>query len=254
MSEENNKEHNKWWRYPRFFATMDGETAIITGKDYLHATSVLRMKAGDLAVVSCDGTDYLCKMTTDDHSSASFAVQDRQQNQAEPPFHVRLFQCCPKREKLEIITNQAVQLGISEIIPVISRRCVSRPDKPAQAKQRERCQKIAYEAAKQCGRGTVPQIGDFLMFHDAANSINADHLGIICYECGGLRLNEIFAANAHANVINVMIGSEGGFDPDEAAYAVSRGWRAASLGARILRCETAPVTALSIIMNLMGDI
>jgi 16S rRNA (uracil1498-N3)-methyltransferase len=246
---------NKWWRYPRFFAEVDdGKTAAISGKDYRHAVSVLRMKAGDLAVISSCGTDYLCRMTADDHSSAVFAVQDRQANRAEPPVNIRLFQCCPKRDKLDIVTNQAVQLGANEIIPVLSRRCISRPDKQAQAKMRERCEKISCEAAKQTGRGAIPKIAEFMSFEAAIGSINPEDLGIICYECGGRRLNEIIPPGFGKKTINLMIGSEGGFDPDEAAFAADHGWQTATLGARILRCETAPVTALSIIMNLIGDI
>lgn len=242
------------WRYPRFFTDNIGERAVVTGSDAVHIFQVLRMKAGELAVI-CDGegTDYLCRIISCDKNAVELEILDKQPNEAEPTVNVRLFQCVPKTDKLDFIVQKAVELGANTVIPVLSKRCVSRPDPKSAAKKRERYQKIADEAAKQCGRGIIPEIGEMISFSEAVKGFDKDNsLGIIFYECGGEALNSIFADNNKKN-IDIVIGSEGGFEEKEVELAVSRGFRIATLGKRILRCETAPVSALSVLMNLTGN-
>lgn len=242
------------WRYPRFFTEeITGKTAFLRGAEAKHCVRALRMRAGDFAVL-CDGrgTDFFCRVTGTDADEAVFEVLERRPNEAEPSVLVRLFQCCPKSDKMEFIVQKATELGVSEIIPVLSKRCVSRPGEADAEKKRERYQKIAYEASKQCGRGKIPRIFPMLSFRAAVESFSADQPGILFYECGGEPLGKILGGRT-PETVDLLIGSEGGFTPEEAAFAEERGIRIATLGKRILRCETAPVAAVSILMNLTGN-
>lgn len=242
------------WRYPRFFTDNIGERAVVTGSDAVHIFQVLRMKVGELAVI-CDGkgTDYLSRIAFCDKNAVELEILDKQLNEAEPTVSIRLFQCVPKSDKLDFIVQKAVELGANAVIPVLSKRCVSRPDRKSADKKRERYQKIADEAAKQCGRGIIPEIGEMISFSEAVKSFDRDSsLGIIFYECGGETLNGIIARNDKKN-IDIIIGSEGGFEEKEVELAVSCGFVTATLGKRILRCETAPISALSVLMNLTGN-
>ena len=239
------------WRYPRFFGENTGETALIAGTDAVHISRVLRMKEGDLAIV-CDGngTDCLCRIISAGESAAELAVLDRRPSEGEPTVAVRLFQCLPKSDKMDFIVQKAVELGACEVIPVISKRCVSRPDAKTAAKKRERWQRIAEEAAKQCGRGKIPTVGEMITFGEAVKA-HVDGAGILFYECGGERLNTLVSPETRS--IDVYIGSEGGFETTEAELAQNAGIRHATLGTRILRCETAPVAALAVLMNLTNN-
>jgi 16S rRNA (uracil1498-N3)-methyltransferase len=239
------------WRYPRFFVGANcvrpNEMIEITGDDLHHATKVLRMKAGDKAIF-CDGagTDYLCVYA----GAGKFEVLEKFANSAEPQIHLRLFQCAPKGDKLDFIVQKAVELGVSEIIPMVSKRCVSRPKPAAAMNKTARLQKIALEAAKQCGRGKVPRVHEFADFNSALELYKSGNLGIIFYECGGKKLGEIIKKTKN---IDIFIGSEGGFEAAEIEAARERGIIPATLGKRILRVETAPISAISILMNLIGE-
>ena len=209
------------------------------------------MRAGDLAIVcDCAGNDLLCRITSASEGAVELEILERKPSEGEPSVSVRLFQCMPKSDKMDFIVQKAVELGASEVIPVISKRCVSRPDDKSAAKKRERCQRIAEEAAKQCGRGKIPTVGEMISFEQAVKrSAESGAVGIFFYECGGVRLNDIPDIAATRN-IDVFIGSEGGFEPWEAELAQKSGLAAATLGTRILRCETAPVAALAVLMNI----
>lgn len=241
------------WRYPRFFTENIGRTAVITGADAAHISRVLRMKSGDLAIV-CDGkkTDCLCRIISADNSCVELEILDKRENEAEPSVYLRLFQCLPKGDKLDFIVQKAVELGASEVIPVVSKRCVSRPDPKSSAKKLERYRRIAEEAAKQCGRGILPVIGETISFGEAVRAVNPDGLGLIFYECGGESLTEL-TKDLRSGFIDVFIGSEGGFEEAEVEFALKAGIHAATLGKRILRCETAPIAAISVLMNLTGN-
>ncbi len=242
------------WRYPRFFTEEIGEKeAALRGGEAKHCAQVLRMKPGDLAVL-CDGAgrDALCRVCSAEAGCVAFEVLESQPNEAEADICVRLFQCCPKADKMEFIVQKAAELGACEVIPVLSARCVSRPDEKTAEKKLERWRKIAYEACKQCGRGKILQVRPMISFRQAAEEFQPDHPGILLYECGGKGLNELLK-HTLTGTIDLFVGSEGGFEPEEAALAAQHGIAAATLGKRILRCETAPIAALSILMNLTGN-
>lgn len=242
------------WRYPRFFTgEITEKTALLHGEQAKHCAKALRMRIGDLAVL-CDGngTDYFCRVSAADAEEVSFEVLESRPNKAEASVSLRLFQCCPKSDKMEFIVQKAVELGACEVIPVLSKRCVSRPSEADAEKKRERYQKIAFEASKQCGRGRVLKVCPMLSFREAAESFSGEHLGILLYECGGEPLGAVLGEGA-AGTIDLFVGSEGGFEAEEALFAKERGIRLATLGQRILRCETAPIAAISILMNLTGN-
>lgn len=241
------------WRYPRFFTeNISEELAVVSGEDVRHISSVLRMRAGDIAVL-CDGrgTDYLAELMTVSGTCCEFKILERSKNPAEPNIRVRLFQAMPKSDKMDFIVQKAVECGACEIIPIITKRCVSRPDEKSLAKKLPRWQKIAYEAAKQCGRGVVPTVGETVDFSRIKTLISSENTGIMFYECSQTPLCE--AVSEFKSNVDIVIGSEGGFEPSEAAELQGQGFACASLGKRILRCETAPIAALSILMNMTGN-
>ncbi len=240
------------WRYPRFFCDNIDEKIAITGDDAKHIFSVLRMKPGEKAII-CDkqGTDYLCSLDNADKNYALFSILDKRPNGAEPDIEVTLYQAVPKSDKLDFIVQKATELGAVAVVPFISKRCVSRPDSKSCDKKLERLNRITYEAAKQCGRGVIPAVKPFTDFKAAVDSLDNDTVGIIFYECDGRPLKEV---DTKAKKYAVFIGSEGGFEKSEVDYAISKGFFVAHLGERILRCETAPVAALAILMNITENL
>lgn len=243
------------WRYPRFFTEEIAEkAAFLRGAQAAHCVKALRMRKGDLAVL-CDGrgTDFFCRMSATGADEVAFEVLESRPNEAEASVSLRLFQCCPKSDKMEFIVQKAAELGACEVIPVLSKRCVSRPSGADAEKKRERYQKIAFEASKQCGRGRIMRVSPMLSFRGAVESFSAERLGILLYECGGEPIGTILGGRTEGT-IDLFIGSEGGFEPEEAALAEERGIRLATLGKRILRCETAPIAAISVLMNLTGNL
>lgn len=241
------------WRYPRFFTdNISDETAVISGEDVKHITSVLRMRRGSPAVL-CDGrhTDYLAELDEVSGDNCTFKVLEKSVNEAEPNIYLRLFQAMPKSDKMEFIVQKAVECGASEIIPIFTIRCVSRPDEKQMSKKLPRYQKIALEAAKQCGRGIIPTVKNAVEFTDLKNFISPENTGIMFYECSDVPLKN--AVSEFRKNVDIVIGSEGGFEPAEAEELQRLGFAAASLGKRILRCETAPIAAISILMNMTGN-
>lgn len=241
------------WRYPRFFTENISEnTAVLEGEDALHAAGALRMRTGDYAVL-CDGrkTDYLAELTENSPRRCTFKILEISSNQAEPNIHLRLFQAMPKSDKMEFIVQKAVECGAAEIVPFFSERCVSRPDAGKLEKKLVRYRRIAYEAAKQCGRGVIPTVGEAVEFSALKSLISAENTGILFYECACASLRE--AVTEFRESVDIVIGSEGGFEPREAEELQRLGLVSVSLGKRILRCETAPVAAISILMNMTGN-
>lgn len=224
----------------------------MSGEDVRHITSVLRMRSGDPAVL-CDGhgTDYLAELAASGDGCCEFKILESSANSAEPSIHLRLFQAMPKGDKMEFIVQKAVECGAAEIIPIFTKRCVSRPDEKQMRKKLPRYRKIALEAAKQCGRGIVPTVGGAVEFTELKRFISAENTGIMFYECSDVPLKS--AVGEFKKNVDIVIGSEGGFEPDEAEELQRLGFKAASLGKRILRCETAPIAAISILMNMTGN-
>lgn len=238
---------------PRFFTADIGEkTASITGEDARHIAKSLRMRLGE-ELILCDmnGCDYRCEISAISDGMVTLEVLEKKPCASEPKVRVSLFQALPKSDKLESIAQKAVELGVSELTPVLTSRCVSRWDKKDEAKKLERLRKIVLEAAKQSGRGIIPRGNSLCGFEEAVSRMKASPLAILFYERAETPLREILVSDFDR--ISIMTGCEGGFSPEEAAFAVENGIAAASLGGRILRCETAPLCALSAIMFRAGE-
>lgn len=237
---------------PRFFTdNINKTTAIISGSDAVHIGRSLRMKLGDDLIVCNDGIEYNTKIQSISDEQVICKIINSSVSKAEPNIKLTLFQAVPKGDKLDLIVQKAVELGAVEICPVMTARCVSRPDRKNFEKKKKRLQKIALEGAKQSGRGIIPQVSDIITLRECINRISQMDFRLVCYEKGGKALSDIYLKSESS--IGVLIGSEGGFDEDEIQMCLDSGITPISLGSRILRCETAPISAISIIMNLTGN-
>lgn len=238
---------------PRFFTNeIDKGNIILTGSDANHIGRSLRMKKGEEITVCCNGTDYNCIINSITPDTVYLDLVSENPCAAEPSVDVTLFQAVPKMDKLEYIIQKSVELGVSRIVPVLTRRCVSRPDEKDFAKKLPRLQKIAEQAAKQSGRGIIPEVTPIVSYRKALDMMQELDSTIILYEeQGGCKFSEINFDGV--NTIGLVVGSEGGFDSGEAEDAVKNGAVRVWLGKRILRCETAPITAMSILMFLTNN-
>ena len=239
---------------PRFFVDgIPGDIIAITGDDARHISRSLRMREGEPLTV-CDGcgADCRCEIMSVDDQQVLLRVLSCQPSESEPTVRVTLYQGYPKGDKLETIIEKAVELGAYRIVPVLTERSVARPDARAAAKKLERWQRHALEAAKQCGRGIIPQVGELTDFSRIPELMKQHQLALFCYELGGRPLSEL-TGQAQADDIAVFIGPEGGISTAEAQALTDAGCSAATLGKRILRCETAPIAAIAAIMTLTGN-
>ncbi|MCD7890618.1 MAG: RNA methyltransferase [Ruminococcus sp.] len=171
----------------------------------------------------------------------------------EPSVDVTLFQAVPKLNKLEHIIQKTVELGVLRIVPVLTRRCVSRPSEKDFAKKLPRLNKISEEAAKQSGRGIIPEVTPIINYKNAIAEMKKLDRSIILYEEeGGCSLEKVDYSGI--KTIGLLIGSEGGFDREEADLAENAGVNRVWLDKRILRCETAPTVAMSLLMFLTNTL
>jgi 16S rRNA (uracil1498-N3)-methyltransferase len=242
---------------PRFFVNdITGESVRITGEDARHITKVLRMAPGKKMIVSDGGgTDYLCRIINGTPELVVAEILLSEPCAAETKIPVRLYQAVPKSDKLEQIIQKSVELGVCEITPVMTSRCISRPSARELERKTQRLQRIAYEAAKQSGRGIIPKVKPTLEFPDAVLEMSAAGASILFYEESKTALSKILREEFKmAQTISIMVGSEGGFSAPEAEFAQGKGVFCASLGPRVLRCETAPVCALSVLLYHLGEI
>lgn len=239
---------------PRFFKDeINEDNLCLTGADAHHVGFSLRMKPGEQLTLCCGGIDYDCEISSITGDSVYLDLIEKHPCEAEPDINVTLFQAVPKLDKLEFIIQKSVELGVSRIVPVLTRRCISRPDSRDFEKKLKRLTKIAEEAAKQSGRGIIPEVVPIVSYKTALEMMNSLDKTIMFYEAdGGKPFREVDFSGAKN--IGLVIGSEGGFDSDEVKMAVDAGAERVWLGKRILRCETAPITGLSILMFLTNNI
>lgn len=225
----------------------------VTDDKHNHISKVLRMSVGEHAVF-CDGnmTDYECELVSCCKDGSEFRVVDSFSNATESDVHITVFQCLPKGDKMDEMVKRCVQFGVYEIIPVLSRRCVSRPDKKGIAKKVERLNKIARSSAMQSMRGVVPLVGDAVDFSAAIAMMKDYDTAYLCYEDEHkLVLN---ASALSGKRIALLVGPEGGIDKSEADYAKEQGIACISLGRRILRTEDAAAFTIPIILSLTDNL
>ena len=235
---------------PRFFVNKDavGEEEIrIIGADAFHIARSLRMAVGDtVTVLDGEGGEYRCRLTRIRDEECTAEIVESSAAGGESPVRITLFMAYPKSDKLELVVQKAVELGAAEIIPFESSRCIKRPKAEKTEKQTARLSRIAEEAAKQCGRAVLPTVGEPLRFSDMLKRATECELPLFCYEgeCAA-SLKATLEKHSDAKSIAVIVGSEGGFSAEEAEMATGVGCLSVNLGPRILRCETAPLYALS---------
>jgi 16S rRNA (uracil1498-N3)-methyltransferase len=237
---------------PRFFTSrIDGTHGLVTGEDARHIALSLRMRVGEEVILCNNGIDHVCTLEEITPENVVCRVVKVSPCAAEANVRLHLFQAVPKGEKAEIIVQKAVELGVFDITFVLTSRCISRPDGKSFEKKLKRYGKIALEAAKQSGRGIVPQIYGIISLEETLEKMKSFDSAVWCYEKGGAAFGEIgLKPNSE---IGLLIGSEGGFSDDEAEKISAAGIPPVGMGRRILRCETAPLAAASIIMNLTGN-
>lgn len=235
-----------------FIEQIDGDTHRITGEDAQHIIKSLRMACGE-ELTLCDrrGREYTCVIRENDGDSVIAGVLKDAPCRNEPQIRAVLYQALPKGDKMDFIVQKAVELGAAEIVPVITQRCISRPDKKAMDKKVQRWQKIARQAAQQSRRGIIPTVGSALSFAEAVKAAQSCQKQVLFYECGGKDIGSLLQKEDKS--VAVFIGSEGGFAPGEVQQVLQNGGQAATLGKRILRAETAPLAALSVIMYATGN-
>lgn len=236
----------------RYFTTdiADG-SAYLNGADAHHLSVVLRAKAGDDVTV-CDGlgTDYACRVRLAGKERVEMDIISSHPSESEPHTAVTLYVGYPKQDKLETIIQKATELGAVRVVPFFSRYCVAAPKN--EEKKNVRYQRVALEAAKQSGRGRVPEVAMPLSFDEMLRDAAACDTVLFCDEAGGAPLHSRLKDTAHS--VAIVTGSEGGFSREEAEKAAAAGFLPVGLGPRILRCETAPLAALSVVMALTGNL
>ena len=237
---------------PRFFTEAPaGDIAAVTGADGVHIRRALRMREGErLTLCDGQGTDYLCRITGFDGDTVLLRVEERIKNRTEPSVRVTLYMGLPKADKLEWVIQKAVELGAAAVVPVLTARSIVKFDPRDAQKKRERWQKIAAEAAGQTGRGIIPAVEAPLRFADACARFSSERV-LTFYEGGGEPLDRLLTGEEPA--LSLFVGPEGGIAPEELAAMQAAGAEVATLGPRILRCETAPVAALAVVMSLTGN-
>ena len=240
---------------PRFFKEDFENNPFLEGADANHIARSLRMRVGEALTVSdSKGTDFNCVISGINPDRIELQVKEIKPSESEPDISVTLCTCLLKGDKFESVIRHSVELGVTEISPLLSTNCVSRPDAKSLKSKGERWQKIANEAAGQCGRGRLPAVLNTIELTDFAKTIADYDLVLFFYEVGGEPLGETMWENDTAKKIAIITGPEGGFTAKEAELLSNRGAKTISLGKRILRAETAPLAALTGVMLLTDNL
>lgn len=225
--------------------------AVITGQDVNHIRNVLRMKPGEQVGIR-DGIsrNYICELETIGAEEIRARIMSADEDSSELPARLYLFQGLPKGDKMEFIIQKAVELGAYQIIPVSTRRAVVKLDKKKEESKVKRWNAIAESAAKQSGRMVIPEVTGVMTLKEAFAYAGEFDKNLIPYELaeGIAETKEILSGIGPGMQVGIFIGPEGGFDVEEVEQAAAAGVRPITLGRRILRTETAGMTALSILM------
>lgn len=241
----------------RFFAEpsqINGNTITITGDDVSHISRVLRLKCGDeIEVCDKNKTDYLCEILEISKTEVVLNIAEKYANNNESDIDITLFQGIPKGDKMDDIVKKCVELGVKKIVPVSMKRTVVKVKSPYPKTQR--LERIMLEASKQCKRGIIPEISEPVSFDEMLKMLSCESgLNILPYENEDtVSLKTVLKENSSFKKINIIIGPEGGFDDEEVEAARQNDIHTVTLGPRIMRCETAPIAAVSAVMYELGD-
>ena len=241
---------------PRFFLPSDtpvGDTLILTGEPAAHGR-VLRLRPGDSLVV-CDGqdTDYPCTVVECTADRLVLRVLEHRPSASEPRLQATVYMAFAKADKFEHVIQKATELGAYEIVAFPSARCVSRPDVKSLQKKLERWQKIAASAAEQSGRGRIPQVLVLGSYREALERAAQADSGFLFYENEQATTLQMAMTGFAGTTLSLLTGPEGGLEASEVEKAQEAGLQVCTLGKRILRCETAPLCALSAVMYATGE-
>ncbi len=237
---------------PRFFlqdGSIGAQSVTISGGDTEHIR-VLRLGVGDEITV-CDGAgnDALCRISHIADGEVQADIIQPLPDSAEPSVACTILAGLPKGERADFIVQKCVELGAANIIFFLCKRCVARPDAKSMQKKLVRYQRIAESAAKQSGRGRIPQVSAVPSFEAALDIAEQADLMLFMYETGErITLREKIESVSSVRTAAIITGPEGGFEEYEVAQAVRRGMTPCAMGPRILRCETAPMAALTVLM------
>ena len=238
---------------PRFFVPSENfsdNKVKICGDDARHIARALRMAVGDsLTVCDMQGRAHECVLTKIRDEECELNIIETSEKNTESPLSISLYMGYPKGDKLELIVQKAVELGVLKVVPFESSRCVKRPNADKAEKQTARLSKIANEASKQCGRSRLTEICAPIPFSSALELAKKENTTLLfCYEGDGtVSLKSAISKVKPGDSVALFVGTEGGFSEDEVEMARSLGLTIVNLGPRILRCETAPIYALSAI-------
>ena len=240
----------------RFFVSteeLQPDFLVLTGENAQHA-KVLRLKAGEEVLV-CDGqgAEAICTVSDVSPGQISLVVKKRQESETEARVRVSVYMAFPKADKLEHVIQKATELGAFEIVAFPSGRCVSKPDEKSLKKKLERWQKIAASAAEQSGRGRVPEVLVLPSYKSALERASQADKALLFYENEQATTLKMALADGPYKTVSLLTGPEGGLEVAEVEQAAKAGLRVCTLGKRILRCETAPLCALSAVMYDAGE-
>jgi len=245
----------------RFFVeTFDltGSTALISGPDARHIKTVLRLKPGDeIELFDGTGVGYSARITLFLPKQVKVDLLGKYPLTVESPVYITVAQAYLKDNKMDTLVRQLTELGIASWIPFISERSVPKPDDKRLEGRRQRWQKIAQESLKQCRRGRLPQIGQMQTLEAVLETAKTSDLKIIFWESETRPLHSLVQPPQPDRIVRsifLILGPEGGFSLQEVQRAVACGFQSISLGPRILKAETATVTACALIQYLFGDL
>ena len=240
----------------RFFVTpeeLKDDRIVLTGENAQHA-KVLRLKTGETVLV-CDGQgmECLCSVETVSSGEVELEVTERRTSGTEAAVKVSIYMAFPKADKLEHVIQKATELGAYEIVAFPSGRCISKPDDKSLKKKLERWQKIAASAAEQSGRGVIPEVIALPSYASALERAAQADKALMFYENEHATTLRMALEDGEFHTVSLLTGPEGGLEEKEVEQARNAGLQVCTLGSRILRCETAPLCALSAVMYAAGE-
>lgn len=230
--------------------------ARITGQDFLHMKQVVRLRIGEqFRISTTEGKNYFCQLKEYEEDAAVGEILREDEEGTELNGSIWLFQGLPKQEKMELIIQKAVELGATHVVPVAMKRSVVKLDDKKAIDKVKRWQAISEAAAKQSKRSMVPEVWNVCSYKQALNMFEGLDMVLLPYENekGIAYTRELLAQIVPGKNIGIVIGPEGGFEPEEVALAMEKGAHPVSLGKRILRTETAAIAALTLVMLQMEE-
>ena len=240
----------------RFFVEpeeLTSEQILLTGENAQHA-KVLRLKAGEQVLV-CDGQgmECVCRVAEVTLQEVAVEVLETRPSVTEARVKASVYMAFPKADKLEHVIQKATELGAYEIVAFPSGRCISKPDDKSLKKKLERWQKIAASAAEQSGRGRIPEVVVLGSFREALTRAAQADKALMFYENEQATTLKMALETGSYETVSLLTGPEGGLEEKEVEQARAAGLQVCTLGSRILRCETAPLCALSAVMYASGE-